>query len=128
MKEEWRPVVGFEMFYEVSDAGRVRKRLTHQLLEALLDTKGVPKVRLEGLARKSRLVKIGVVVLEAFVGPKPAGMEMRHFPLRDPTCNYLENLSWATRSRNQRDRAIHGTTTKQIQRRRLRTASKRSDA
>ena len=128
MKEVWKPVVGFESFYEVSDAGNVRQRLTKQPISITFSPRmGYPQVQLTAPGKR-RNVKIGVLVLEAFVGPRPPEMEMRHFPLRDPTCNYLENLSWATRSRNQKDRKIHGTSTQQIQRRRLRIPSKRSDA
>jgi len=47
------------------------------------------------------------LVLLAFVGPCPQGMQARHFPRRNG--NRLENLSWATPLVNQRDREIHGT-------------------
>lgn len=49
------------------------------------------------------------LVLEAFVGPCPAGMECRHFPDQSPANNRLENLSWATKTANQRDRVANGT-------------------
>lgn len=49
------------------------------------------------------------LVLTAFVGPCPDGMECRHFPDRNPANNRLENLQWGTRTENQRDRCQHGT-------------------
>jgi hypothetical protein len=49
------------------------------------------------------------LVLEAFVGPRPPGMECRHFPDRNPANNRLENLSWGTRAENAQDRIRHGT-------------------
>jgi hypothetical protein len=49
------------------------------------------------------------LVLFAFVGPCPEGMECRHFPDRDPANNHLDNLQWGTRKRNHQDRTIHGT-------------------
>lgn len=49
------------------------------------------------------------LVLEAFVGPCPKGMECRHFPDDNKkNCN-LSNLSWATKKQNQADRVFHGT-------------------
>lgn len=104
----WKPVVGFESFYEVSDDGRVRNRMSKKEL-GILWANGYPKVRLQGLMGKRRVAKIGVLVLEAFRGPRPPGYDLRHFPIRDPTCNYVENLSWSTRSENRRDQGVHGT-------------------
>lgn len=50
------------------------------------------------------------LVLEAFVGPCPPGMECRHYPDQNPANNRLENLSWATPKTNQGDRKENGTT------------------
>ena len=49
------------------------------------------------------------LVLEAFVGPCPSGMEACHFPNRDKSDNRLSNLRWGTHRSNLADRAIHGT-------------------
>lgn len=49
------------------------------------------------------------LVLEAFVGPCPEGMECRHFPDRDPANNNVNNLQWGTRSENHKDCTVHGT-------------------
>lgn len=49
------------------------------------------------------------LVLEAFVGPCPEGMEARHFPDRDRTNNRVKNLSWATHDQNIDDMDKHGT-------------------
>ena len=49
------------------------------------------------------------LVLEAFVGPCPDGMEACHGPDHDPSNNRLENLRWDTHSANMRDRAKNGT-------------------
>jgi hypothetical protein len=49
------------------------------------------------------------LILEAFVGPCPEGMETCHFPDINPTNNALENLRWDTRSENTRDQIASGT-------------------
>jgi hypothetical protein len=47
------------------------------------------------------------LVLEAFVGPCPDGMEARHLS-GDPADNRLENLEWGTRADNRADIDRHG--------------------
>lgn len=49
------------------------------------------------------------LVLEAFIGPCPEGMECRHFPNADVTDNQLSNLSWGTKHENAKDKEYHGT-------------------
>lgn len=49
------------------------------------------------------------LVLEAFVGPRPSGMEACHFPDRNPANNSLSNLRWDTRKSNRNDMVTHGT-------------------
>ncbi len=55
-----------------------------------------------------RTVQIHRLVLEAFVGPCPEGMECRHLD-GDGTNNRLENLAWGTPKENSADRRRHGT-------------------
>ena len=55
---------------------------------------------------------IHTLVLDAFVGPCPPGMECRHFPDRHPTNNSLANLRWGTRAENAADKEAHGTVPK----------------
>jgi len=49
------------------------------------------------------------LVLTAFTGPCPTGLEACHFPDTNPSNNYLENLRWDTRSANQKDAVRSGT-------------------
>lgn len=49
------------------------------------------------------------LVLEAFVGPRPAGMDACHDPSPDRADNRLSNLRWDTKRANQADSARHGT-------------------
>lgn len=114
--ESWKPVVGYEGIYEVSDLGRIRSL-------ARLDSRGrrrSAKIRAlsrqksghltVGLCRSGAKKSAGVhrLVLEAFVGPCPPGMEACHW--NDiPDDNRLENLRWDTRSANAADSVRNGT-------------------
>lgn len=59
---------------------------------------------------RSRLIYVHKLVLTAFRGLCPDGMEACHFPNRDPSDNRLCNLRWDTRKANMADRDAHGTT------------------
>jgi hypothetical protein len=48
------------------------------------------------------------LVLEAFVGPCPEGLETRHLD-GNPSNNRLENLVWDTHANNMADGIRHGT-------------------
>jgi hypothetical protein len=60
-----------------------------------------------GGAKYTRLVHR--LVLEAFVGPCPLGMEACHSPDNNRTNNCLSNLRWDTRQSNRLDTKKHGT-------------------
>ena len=107
MTEEWRPVVGYEGFYEVSDQGRVRRVAAGQgsvagrILRPSSDPKGRQQVTLSGggVARRRRVHHL---VLEAFVGPRPDGMVACHWD-DNPRNNALANLRWGTLADNAAD-------------------------
>lgn len=115
-EEEWRRVLGFE-YYEVSDWGNVRSWLsrnrnahpptTPRALKQRLTTTGYPSVSLYS-DKKRGPARVHRLVLEAFVGPCPAGMEACHSD-GNKINNRLENLRWDSRSGNQADRVQHGT-------------------
>jgi hypothetical protein len=61
------------------------------------------------IGRKNRNVYyVHELVLTAFVGPRPVGMETCHND-GNPLNNHLTNLRWDTHQANQLDRNRHGT-------------------
>lgn len=120
--EVWRGVVGYEGQYEVSNFGRVRslsrvfydsigrlRPFPGQLLAASPNSDGYPRVTLPDPSRPlgQVIVLIHQLVLTAFVGPCPLGMECCHGD-GDRANNRLTNLRWDTRSANQQDTLRHG--------------------
>lgn len=113
--EEWRPVSSYEGYYEVSDLGRVRsvaRRASNGRLWPSVVLKQVahPNGHLQvHLSRQNakRTHWVHRLVLEAFVGPSPEGMEALHRGGR-PEDNRLANLEWGTRSKNMLDQVRHG--------------------
>lgn len=57
---------------------------------------------------KRYVQSVHVLVLLAFVGPCPEGMECRHLD-GNPANNRLDNLCWGTGSENWNDKRRHGT-------------------
>ena len=105
LDERWRPISGFAR-YEVSDLGRVKshcgRRAVRILKPVIRDGYGFVK-----LGRDHDL-PIHHLVLETFVGPRPAEMECRHLD-GCRSNNRLSNLVWGTKSENYADRRGHGT-------------------
>lgn len=125
MQERWLPIVGFEGYYEVSDLGRVRSLARVHALKTKYGTTTTrptrPKIlkgciRRRGGYRTYYLMRDGVavnrmvqsLVLEAFVGPRPARMQACHFD-GDTRNNALSNLRWDTSAGNHNDKKRHGT-------------------
>lgn len=117
--ETWKPIPGYEGYYEVSDHGRVRSvdrelwngvaYYTRKGQNLALSTPNHGYLTV-GLCRgsKHRSFLVHRLVLSAFVGEAPVGTEGCHND-GDCTNNRLENLRWDTRSENLYDRVRHGT-------------------
>lgn len=124
MSEKWLPVVGFEGLYEVSDLGRVRsidrnvtsrwgtpKKLKGVVLSQSKSHNGYLRVGLNSDGKRSCHF-VQRLVMRAFKGPVPEGMEVAH---NDGTRinNTLLNLRYATHVDNMADVKIHGTAPEQ---------------
>ncbi len=118
MDERWLPVVGFEESYEVSDHGNVRsfdRIRRNRFGTALRRSSPLRPQELQGGHLRVRLYQDGkqssrlvhVLVLEAFVGPRPEGLQGLHWD-DDPNNNHIDNLRWGTRSDNSLDRVRNG--------------------
>lgn len=115
--ERWLPVVGYEGKYEVSDSGRVKSltyrghpRTPPRLLKGEIDRCGYVRICLtrNGEERKKFL---HLLVMEAFVGPCPTGLETCHEDGNSLNC-MRSNLVYGTHSRNMLDKARHGTSSR----------------
>jgi hypothetical protein len=117
LQETWLPVVGWEGLYEVSDLGRVRsverivqfgtqtRRVPSTVLKPGRTTKGALFVNLSNGRVYNR--RVHQLVLEAFVGPCPPGMEGCHWDDNKEN-NDLANLRWDTHSANELDKVRNG--------------------
>jgi hypothetical protein len=116
---KWRWIPGYKRYYRVSDTGLVKsvKRYVHgpnedmhPVYDKILKpniSKGYEHVVLS----KHHITKtfsVHRLVLLAFVGPRPEGMQCRHLD-GNKRNNRLCNLKWGTPKENQQDRVAHQT-------------------
>lgn len=126
--EIWKAIVGWEGFYEVSNWGRVRsldrvvpngrgsvRRVPGRIMKPYKDRPKYPHMIIQ-LSRGGRSKEhaqfplVHKLVLEAFVGPRPPGLEACHNN-GDGTDNRVSNLRWDTHKANMADQFKHGTNT-----------------
>ena len=107
--EEWRPVVGYEGLYEVSDWGNIKSlNYNHtgkpKLMTKCKDSDGYYNLSLwKNGKRKNK--KIHVAVAEAWIPNPENKKEVGHTKtlengLEDKTANEVWNLQWMTREEN----------------------------
>jgi hypothetical protein len=110
----WRPIIGWP--YEISPDGRVRsvdrirrdgRRHKGRVLRTQILRAGYRYAYL-CKDRRERNVAVHILVLTAFVGPRPKGMVCRHLD-GDRLNNRVENLCWGTPEENSDDMDRHGT-------------------
>ena len=105
--EVWRPVVGAEGRYEVSSLGRVRSllRKVPQVLKPTVGTHGYMTLYIYADGKR-RLRSVHQLVAEAFIGPRPDGVDVRHLNGVKSDCRAV-NLAFGSRSQNMLDAVEH---------------------
>lgn len=118
--ERWVPLPGYESRYQISDHGRlyaIPRTVTYcdgrsyqhpgRLIKTQKNPGGALYVGIGNTRDTIRRIRLASLVLLAFVGPRPDGMEVLHWD-DNPDNNTLENLRYGTRSENMHDRVRNG--------------------
>lgn len=117
--ESWRPIVGYEGWYEVSDQGRVRsadrvlaftdgrvRAYKGKVLAQYPDEFGYLKVTLKKQDSGNR-IHVHVIVAAAFIGPRPEGLQVCHNE-GDHLDNRPSEMRYGTVKANHADIKRHG--------------------
>lgn len=120
MPEEWRPVVGWEGFYEVSSHGQVRSvarviartngplPVQPRVLKPQIKNGRHQSVTLRDTANgRTERPYIHRLVAEAFI-PNPDGFRVVRHLDDNPLDNRVENLAWGSQSDNMHDLVRNG--------------------
>ena len=103
---EWKIIEGWPQ-YKVSDTGVVFSIRNERALKGDVDRDGYRRVRLCNKGKHWR-VKVGELVLTAFVEARPDGCVLRHMDA-NPGNDSLTNLCWGTQQQNIHDKWESGT-------------------
>ena len=107
IQEVWKPVVGYEELYAVSNLGRVRHVAFNRMRKLTPDKDGYLQVRL-CKNNHPKTHRVHRLVLTAFVGAsEDEAMHLDHVK----TNNCLSNLAWGTRAENEAQKDAAGRRT-----------------
>lgn len=94
MIEIWKPIIGYEGLYEVSNIGNIKNVVTNTLKKQTITNWGYLSVTLfkDGKGKK---IKVHRIVMFAFVGEVSKDVEINHIN-EIKTDNRLTNLEYCT--------------------------------
>lgn len=105
MKEVWKPIVGYEGFYEVSNLGRVKslrsKTGKEKILKPVFNYAGYNCVNLYDSNRKMKTLRIHRLVATAFL-PNPNNYPQVNHRDGNKNNNSVQNIEWCTALQNVR--------------------------
>lgn len=113
--EVWKEIPGYGGWYEASNLGRIRSwrfgkskaRRSEPVVMTIDIDRGYGRVCVTPPGGRGQTRTVHQLVMEAFVGLRPAGMVVCHAD-GDRSNNQLENLRYGTYRDNQHDKINHG--------------------
>lgn len=101
MIEYWVDIKNYEEYYECSNLGIIRNKITRNILQGCITKKGYIRISLTYYNTKKFA---HVLILESFYKRPFDNAQVNHID-EDKTNNRLDNLEWVTN----RENVIHGT-------------------
>lgn len=105
---EWKQIPNYSAYY-VSNTGIVYSTITKKNLTPSINKNGYLRVSMTDNYGVRKFEFVHKLVMLSFIGPRPDGLIIRHYPDQNPKNNNLNNLSYNTREQNDYDRIENGT-------------------
>ena len=100
MKEIWKPVVGYEKLFLISNKGRLKRIKTGNILKPTLIGRGYCSCYVSlGSRNKGKLFRIHRLVAEAFIDNPDNKPQVNHIDCNKLN-NNVDNLEWCTNHEN----------------------------
>ena len=100
--EQWKPIIGYEEWYDVSDQGRIRSRHNCLYGEKIMRLKthedGYLRINLSSDGTQ-RTFTIHSIVARVFIGPRPVDKEINHKD-GNKANNDVSNIEYVTNQEN----------------------------
>ncbi len=120
--EVWRWIPGYRNYYKASTWGRIksvqrtsiykdgRQKIIKERIMTIQKNKSLGYFYVVLWKNgKWRTFTVHSLILRTFVGPRPKGMQCRHFPDRTRTNNRLDNIQWGTALEDHQDKIACNT-------------------
>jgi len=121
MTERWLPILNWESYYEISNAGQIRSKLRIRrknttskakqrggnLLKQIVAKNGYLLANLTGIGKRKQIL-VHRAVLMTFCGTPKNDQECCHNDGNRKN-NNISNLRWGTTKENMADKKLHGT-------------------
>lgn len=110
-QEIWKPVVGYEGLYSISEYGKLRKEYSSKgkkigIYPGYMTYKGYIAASLTK-DRQRKMIFVHKLVCEAFIGVRPRGMQVNHKDANKMN-NHFSNLEYVTLQQNKHHAFLHG--------------------
>lgn len=96
-QEQWRPVVGYEDYYEVSNLGNIRRKKSKRLRK--IDYAPIYPTILFSVKEKHTTYRVHRIVAKAFLKPIEGKTHVNHKD-GNHSNNRVDNLEWCTQKEN----------------------------
>ncbi len=106
----WKDIIGWEDYYEISDNGEIRNKITNKIISGDTNSEGYHRVTLQNNKHTPNKKRCFVhrLVAEHFI-PNPNNLPEVNHKDTNINNNTISNLEWVTKKENERHSRKYGS-------------------